>query len=212
MSGSNSDKEGTSTARGAWVDEVWWGSEPDLERLRSVPTLFDVDPVAARTELEHLAALGSVKSMTVLGTIYRRGQGTRVDLFKAESWYLRAAELGYVPANYCLGLIYLRRGYHRKAVDQFRIAADRSYMPGIHMLGNMYCNGRGIDKDLREARRLWEWGNSLGFIHAKTALAKLLMTGKFGLLQWLRGVWLEHQAPIFQFIIERKNPADPRLN
>jgi TPR repeat protein len=194
----------------AWVDDIW-DKEPDLKRLHEAWKLLDNDLPTAVAKLRLLADLGSIKSMVYLGTIYRTDVRIEKDLSEAEKWYLRAAQLDYIPATYGLGLIYLKRKYYRRAVEEFKRGAARNYMASIYMLGEMFYRGQGVAADVNKARELWERGNLFGYLYAKDALGKLLMTGKFGPLQWLRGMWLEHQAVVLGFIYQWKDPRDPRL-
>jgi TPR repeat protein len=191
-------------------DDVW-SSEPDLKRLQNAQRLIDQDPVRTIEEFQHLAALGSIKSMAFLGTMYRHGTDVEIDLEKSEYWYKQAADLGYIPAIYSLGLLYLKMKSSRRAVRQFEIGAQSNDMPSIYMLGKLHGRGQGTPLNPEKAKELWERGDQLGYLNAKTALGRLLLTGRFGLTQWFRGLFLVYQAIVLRFLIQRKNPRDERL-
>ncbi len=195
----------------AWVEDGW-DREPNYEAMCAARRLLDTDPAGAHAELRRLAERGSVKAMVFLGTIYRRGQNAEKDLSEAEEWYLRAARLDYIPATYLLGVTYSNQRRYWMAFEQFKIAARNNYVPAIHSLGMMYERGKGVAADPSKAKEIWERGSVFGNLRTRAALGRLLMSGKSGLVQWLRGMWLEHQAVVLGFIIQWRNPKDPRLD
>src|SRR6266566_6235755 len=56
--------------------------------------------------LQKRAEKGSPEAQTVLGTIYRNGQGVRQDLGEAVRWFRQAAAQGYAEAENSLGFLY----------------------------------------------------------------------------------------------------------
>ena len=54
-----------------------------------------------------LAEAGDVKAMTLLGLMYRWGEGTSSDTDEAISWLSRSAEKNDAEAQLALGMIYL---------------------------------------------------------------------------------------------------------
>ncbi|KAL7527504.1 hypothetical protein ACHAXR_001988 [Thalassiosira sp. AJA248-18] len=58
-----------------------------------------------------------------IGNIYRKGQGTTIDMQKAKYYYQLAAILGDVLARHRLGLIEMDSGNKRRALKHFMIAA-----------------------------------------------------------------------------------------
>lgn len=57
---------------------------------------------AARAKLKPLAQEGSAVAETLLGVMAARGQGAPADAAAAASWWLRAANRGYAPAQLAL--------------------------------------------------------------------------------------------------------------
>ena len=127
-------------------------------------------------------------SMLYLGEMYRKGDGTKKDLVQAESWFQRAADKGSNLAKYHLGKVYLETGRFIEAKGAFEIGVAEGFAPAIYVLGWMY-SGHGF-RDMRLARDLLEQASSLGHLLAKKSLACLLLSGRFGPLQFLRGIWI----------------------
>jgi TPR repeat protein len=162
--------------------------EPDLVRLKYAFECIDVDPVRACIEFQSLAELGSLTGMLYLGWLYQKGIGSVVDFKKAETWYRRAyEEKSSKLATYYLGNLYLDMKDYSRAQEAFTAGLLMEYAPAITCLGQMYVDGIGVSKDLEKARSMFEKATLLGHIFAKRRLAKLLMSGKFGLLNILRG-------------------------
>lgn len=67
------------------------------------------DYVAARKELEPLAAAGDAKAQVRLGLMYREGRGAPRDPKAAFAWMLKAARQGRPDAQFLVGTMY-RRG------------------------------------------------------------------------------------------------------
>ena len=61
----------------------------------------------ALSSARELAEAGDARAMTMLGIMYRRGQGVRANLDTAIDWLSRAADLDQAPAQLALALIYL---------------------------------------------------------------------------------------------------------
>ena len=186
--------------------------EPHPQKLNEAQDLLLASnlPAAIQT-YRYIASAGSPKAMMALGNFYRKGEGVQRDLKQAEQWFLRAIALDFVPAVYCLGLTYLKLGYYRKATIQFNTAAHRGFLPAVYMLGEMYYRGQGIERNLDKAKELWELANKKQFVPAKIALAKLLMSGSYGVLVGFRGVWLHLEAVIMRRHLQKKNRWDERL-
>jgi len=68
----------------------------------------------AKTQLTILARQGDPKALTHLGVMYQLGLGVEKDMMKAVSFYQAAADKGYAPGQYNMGLLL----YEGKAVKQ----------------------------------------------------------------------------------------------
>ncbi|MCP5367933.1 MAG: SEL1-like repeat protein [Hyphomicrobiales bacterium] len=73
----------------------------------------------------------------------------------AAFWYGRAADKGYVAAQYALGLLHLRGNGVRQSVDEavawFAKAAERDFPPSLTLLGILHGRGHGVRQDVDRA-------------------------------------------------------------
>lgn len=178
--------------------------EPDLIRLNAAYDLLQIDPAQAIKELQLLAEQGSLSGMLHLGWAYQKGTGNGVEPEQAEIWFRRAYEKGSRLAIYYLGHLYLRQKEYSKAHDIFTTGASMDYVPAIYCLGQMYMDGAGVSKQPDKARALLERATALGHVFAKRSLAKLLMSGHFGVLNFFRGCFLVLGALKDGFVVGMK--------
>lgn len=162
-------------------------NEPDVTLLNEAYALLETDPARAVKELQSLAERGSSYSMLYLGWASQKGTGVAVDAKQAEVWFRRAVEKGSELAIYYLGHFYLQQQEYSKAHEVFAMGVSKRYAPAIYCLGQMYLDGTGVSKQPDKARALLEQATALGHVFAKRSLAKLLMSGQFGLYSILRG-------------------------
>jgi hypothetical protein len=114
-------------------------------------------------------------SMLYLGSAYRQGTGTSIDLHEAEQWYLRARAAGLVRAGYDLGRLYFDEKRYVDARKVFETAASQGFVPAIHFLGRIYYFGYGVPIDKTQGKALLESAARWGCIFAKALLAYDLM-------------------------------------
>lgn len=98
------------------------------------------------------AEQGNAMAQTILGAIYRYGNGVPQDYRQAVSWYRKAAEQGSAEAQFNLGNLYrYGRGVSvdcEEAVSWYRKAAEQGYAEAQFNLGIMYATGEGITASL----------------------------------------------------------------
>jgi TPR repeat protein len=92
------------------------------------------------------------KDLCSLGMNHKYGWGgVTKDIKKSINCYQKAAEQGYAPAQYELGLIYAcGTNVNQDDVESVkwtRLSAEQGYAPAQKWLGNCYCAGRGVTKD-----------------------------------------------------------------
>lgn len=94
-----------------------------------------------------------------LGVMYFDGEGTQVDLKKANEYYLAAAKLGYSDAMYELAFSYNDgKGVEKdfvQAAHWFKQAADLGDASAMYNLGIAYLNGEGVEKSCPTAMKLF---------------------------------------------------------
>ena len=97
------------------------------------------------------AEAGDAEAQYALAMQLRFGVGVPQDLAAGAAWLLRAAEKGYLEAQFTLGLLYEqgRDGVPRdyvEAVAWLRTAAEAGHRMAIFELAEMYDTGRGVIK------------------------------------------------------------------
>lgn len=186
--------------------------EPDWERLVAVYNKFQADPsIACVDELDSLADEGSVQSMVYLGVAYRDGLGVNIDEEKAEGYFVRANDLGFTIAGYYLGRLYLDQKNYKKSFEILSSCEEDDYAPTLCCLGYLYLEGYGVEKQTAKAKLLFEKSSKMGNIWAKRRLAKVYMTGDFGLFHVIQGVFLFLISLVYGMLIFAKNMSDERL-
>ena len=99
-------------------------------------------------------------------------------------WFEAAAEQGFAPAQYQLGMIYLQALYgversYKKAFEFLLVAAKQGYAPAQYQLGNMYLYGDHVDKDPDEAKKWYKKSADQNFPLAQHDLGFMYYTGEF---------------------------------
>ena len=128
----------------AWLEKVTLGRfDPSRDRIAFDPGA----PEMMTTRIE---------ATLLLARIYLRGMGTPKNPQLAVTWYAKAAEIGFVPANNTLGMAALN-GFGMpksavKAAAYFKQAAEAGYAPAQYQLASLYYLGdAGVPQDLKLA-------------------------------------------------------------
>ena len=105
-------------------------------------------------------------------------------LFRAGFTLIRqAAEQNYAPAQYDMGVLYLKDEFGMKNVviaeKWLRLAAEQGYRDACHNLGVMYCDGEGdtVPKNTREGLRWLARSAELGDVDDTVLLALMYSNG-----------------------------------
>ena len=98
-------------------------------------------------------------------------------MYKRQVWYRKAAERGFAPAQFNLGVTY-ERGIgipidYKEAVVWYRKAAEQGHAYAQYELGFMYVAGRGVTQDEVQARKWWSLAAKNGHTDARKALDML---------------------------------------
>jgi TPR repeat protein len=162
-------------------DDEIWATEPDQAKVHEAHSFIKTDPARARSEFRALAERGSVASMIYLGWMFHTGAGMPSDLREAENWYRRAFDCGSDKVIVYLGRVYRRQREYTKAKQVFRVGVERGIRGAMYGLAITYLND-GEPHDATEVRALLERAAALGHPYAMGSLPRLLLRGKFGLL------------------------------
>jgi hypothetical protein len=162
----------------------------DVPRSDSSHSANAMTPAPANGGLAALiqaAESGILDAQFTLAQMYEVGRkGVGMDLPLAFKWYTKAAEAGYVPAQYFLGGMYASsRGTPldiSKAIFWFRKAADQGYTDAIYPVAYAYENGLGdLPQDNAQALAWYRKSADAGNTFAFQRLAKAYRLGELGL-------------------------------
>lgn len=117
------------------------------------------------------------EAMYYLGECYRCGAGVEYDSNKGVEWIKRAADAGYAPAQYELGIrdwarTNLTCEERNKVTELMNLSAEQGYLPAIWNMGLNYEMGLGVERDLTKASHLQEKAALLGYKPACEHLAQ----------------------------------------
>lgn len=134
------------------------------------------------SELSAQAASGNPAAMVRLGLCYDYGQkGAPRDLPVALSWYRKAAEKAFPPAEMVLSERYeIGRGVspdEHLAVQWLVRAARHGYPPAEDALGDRYAAGQGVGKNDRTALVWYERAASGGYGESEDLLGERYESG-----------------------------------
>ncbi|MGA8147697.1 MAG: tetratricopeptide repeat protein [Gallionellaceae bacterium] len=141
--------------------------------------------------LKPLVNTGVPEAIFYIGLLYDNGEGVVQDYNKAKEWYLKAAKLGYAPAQTNLGWV-LQMGTgtelsDKEAAEWYMKAANQGYAPAQYNLGLLYYAGRGgIPKDPRAAVAWFRKAAEQGYTPAQNGLAKMYQYGQGGLVSLIQ--------------------------
>lgn len=94
------------------------------------------------------AKQGDQEAMWQLGQRYLDGDGVEQNIEVASDWWLKAAMKGHVPASHDLGIYYY---FTKHDIDNglkwLKISASADYARSLHVLGDIYINGWGVEPD-----------------------------------------------------------------
>jgi uncharacterized protein len=119
------------------------------------------------------AAQGNPDAQFNLGQAYKLGRGVATDLVQAEEWYRKAALQGHPQAQDNYGLALFQNGKRDQAVEWLQRSASRGEPRTQFVLGTMYFNGDGVERDWVRAYALIVRSSQSGLPQASTALAQM---------------------------------------
>lgn len=122
------------------------------------PTDADLQRLA---DLRAKAESGDPRYQQMLGAKLFVGRlGVPKDALEAVTWYRKAADQNYAPAQYDLGFCYAYgQGVAKddaQAARWFRKAADQNHAAAQYRLGLCYASGQGVPKDVVQAVKWYQ--------------------------------------------------------
>jgi len=171
------------------------GPESDYVRGRSelVSAVTSGDPERMARGLEMMASAaeaGSASAARFIGVMYLYGEMVPQNSAQAEAWLNRAAEMGDRGARRTLGILYEEgeslpanparavRLYESLLADPWADYNTHRLYEVATRLGHMVADGRGVNRDPKRARALWqEAAARTAYPLALIALAKAQANG-----------------------------------
>ena len=114
--------------------EVAASSHQESAWLYALYLRGDRDEAEDELWLKAAAEMGIVPAMHTYAEFL---QDERGDLAKANEWYAAAAQCGYAPALYEMGLIHDARHELAEGEACYRRAAERGFLPAMYDLGRI---------------------------------------------------------------------------
>ena len=167
-------------------DGVSWlkkAAETDVDAAYMLGRIYVKRYNDARSALswyENAAARGHVDAMIDVGAFYLFGFQVERSVSRAIQWYKRAASYDSGVAYHNLGfLCYLDDSLHETALNFFTKAASLGYADSAYMLGIMYLQGKGTEKNAAKALENLMLAVSLGKHYACRPIGDLYFQGAF---------------------------------
>jgi hypothetical protein len=135
----------------------------------------------ARELAEKQAANGVAASNTLLGMLYERGLGVKIDAAQAAVHYANGAQLGEQHAQFALGLVLAEgRGIKqnkKQAIQFFELSAAQGNANAMYNLALMYVDGNGVEQNYSKAAEWLEGAAKRDHAPAQYDLAALYKEG-----------------------------------
>ena len=113
-----------------------------------------------------------------MGSIYHIGLlGIEKNETKAIAWFLKSAEQGNAIAQCFLGSIYNEKNKEKEALDWLQLAVAQDQVNAQYVLGTLYAQGKGIEKDEKKAVFLYTAAAEKGLRQAQYCLSCMYAHG-----------------------------------
>ena len=111
------------------------------------------------------------------------GRGVEQDYEQAREWYLKAANMGNMEAQYSLATMYkLGQGDEEQdysmAKEWYEKAAKQGFDRAQHFVANRYNHSEGVEEDLVKAFTYYKLAAEQGFALAQALLAQCYFYGR----------------------------------
>ena len=134
------------------------------------------DPYSAVNFYKQAADLGNTEAQMLLGQMYLTGNIVEKNPGEAMKLFTAAANSGNDEA--CLKLVdlHIKNKDYELAVDMLKQAAEKNPKAQAR-LGEMYMTGRGVEKDVKEAFKLFSEAANRGSIVAQYRIGEMYYKG-----------------------------------
>jgi len=127
---------------------------------------------------QKLADKGNARAQYKLATMYEAGLGTETNIELARQWYLQAADAGIKAAsdrNIFLAVKAqgFKKAEHSAWLEGIKIDAENRKVEAMFLLGQLYCGGIGVKKDLNRSLALMTYVSSSGDVNVDDEIASI---------------------------------------
>lgn len=112
-------------------------------------------------------------AQTKIGLLYLNGNGVQKDTDTAKKWFLLAAKQNDADALFQLGLLAFKNQNFNEAIKLYVKSSDLGSSDASLMLGHLYYNGIGVNKNLEISYQYYKKAVSQGSKLAKDAIGPL---------------------------------------
>ncbi len=148
-----------------------------------MPVISDVDIPETLTPASLVQAAKEQDPLAFfeIATRYAEGRGVEPDLKEAVTWYERAAELGFAPAEYRLGNMYEKASGVERDLERARAyyvsAAEKGNVSAMHNLAVLFATGVDGTPDFEASAQWFEMAAKHGVKDSQFNLAILYAKG-----------------------------------
>jgi TPR repeat protein len=139
------------------------------------------DPQAARRYFLAAAERGLSIAQLAIGSMLMADLGGEPDMREAVRWLTAAADQGHTSAMKMLAILDLQSSdtgaliNMKTVISRLEKAAEGRDAQALHMLGAIYFEGQGVEKDEERAVEYYEQAARLGYHSAHKTLAHIYM-------------------------------------
>jgi DNA-binding transcriptional ArsR family regulator len=125
---------------------------------------------------QKLALTGNEQAQYKLATMYETGDGVEADLLQAKHWYTEASSTGNKAANDRNTYLEIKQRGFNKTTDTawlngIKADADDKKVEALRLLGELYRQGLGVEKDLDKSLELLTQVNIRGAANVDREIA-----------------------------------------
>lgn len=167
-----------------------WEVEDRPDKLWDILSKLEDSPQEAIADLADFSAEGSRLAMAYLGEIYADGlYGIEQNDHLAEHWLVQSMHHDSVEGAFRLAKFLENNRRVSEAQGILKELVAEGFSPAMYVLGMHHWNGTGVAMSKQRALRYLMLAEREGHVEAKMFIAKLMMSGYFGCLNRIVGVW-----------------------
>ena len=133
-------------------------------------------------KLWHYAAnQGEIRAQFMLGKLYNRGEGVKIDKKEADKWFKLAAEGGDIDAQVLHGINLINGDgvtpNYSEAAKWIRLAAEKDSVYAQFILGDLYSKGKVVPQNIETAIKWYKLASEHGHEIARKRLTEIQNSG-----------------------------------